>query len=309
LQRANRLEKVQEEMANQKEEMERNLALLTAELRSTRAELDHTLLQQREYVAKAAEMQMEIEFLTKASVQSNQQLGRVLEQQQRSTHSTAATSHHLQRQQQQDLEAKVTALTEWALASAEAKQLAVEHAKHLEHKVHDLLEQLEQHQRLLALEDAGLDTSVTNDTGITSGSGAREDSTPLLVTQSKERKLWSEHSSLVIGAGMERSYVLEFRTDSTVLEGEIIVVRWKFDVTPSDMDIYFSMYKGNYTENKGWESSDPLIKNRRVLGGGGGDIEGAFVIQNACTLVWSNTHSWIRPRTIKFLLDVFAITE
>jgi hypothetical protein len=310
LQRANRLEKVQEEMANQKEEMERNLALLTAELRSARAELDHTLLQQREYVAKSAEMQMEIEFLTKASVQSNQQLGRVLEQQQR-IHSTAATtSNHHQRQQQQDLEAKVTALTEWALASAEAKQLAVEHVKHLEHKVHVLLDQLEQHQRRQALEDAGLDSSTINDTSITSatGSGGREDSTPLLVTQSKERKLWSEHSSLVIGAGMERSYVLEFRTDSTVLEGEIIVVRWKFDVTPSDMDIYFSMYKGNYTEKKGWESSDPLIKNRRVLGGGGGDIEGAFVIQNACTLVWSNTHSWIRPRTIKFLLDVFAIT-
>lgn len=307
LNRANRLEKLHEEMANQREEMERNMALLTAELRSTKAELDHTLLQQKEYVAKSAEMQMEIDFLTKSSLQSNQQLVRVLEQQQRTHQSHGLTNDALSsqsvKQQQKEMEAKVTALTEWALASAEAKQLAVEHAKHLEHKVHELMEQIEQQQGQLYLEDTSLhSTSI----------GRKEDYTQSVVADqsNKERKLWSEHSSMVIGAGLEGSYPLEYRADVPIHEGELILLRWKFDVTPSDMDIYFSVYKGRHLDNKkGWESADPIIKNRRVIGGGGGDIEGAFAVQNACTLVWSNTHSWIRPRTIKFVLEVYAITE
>jgi hypothetical protein len=307
LNRANRLDKLHEEMANQREEMERNMALLTAELRSTKAELDHTLLQQKEYVAKSAEMQMEIDFLTKASLQSNQQLVRVLEQQQRTQHHHSLTTNALSsesvKQQQKEMEAKVTALTEWALASAEAKQLAVEHAKHLEHKVHELMDQLEQQRRHLHLEDTSLHTTSTC---------GKEDYAQGLLAElsSKERKLWSEHSSMVIGAGLEGSYLLEYRTDAPLHEGELILVRWKFDITPSDMDIYFSVYKGRHLDNKkGWESADPIIKNRRVIGGGGGDIEGAFAVQNACTLVWSNTHSWIRPRTIKFFLEVYAITE
>jgi hypothetical protein len=234
LNRANRLDKLHEEMANQREEMERNMALLTAELRSTKAELDHTLLQQKEYVAKSAEMQMEIDFLTKASLQSNQQLVRVLEQQQRTQHHHSLTTNALSsesvKQQQKEMEAKVTALTEWALASAEAKQLAVEHAKHLEHKVHELMDQLEQQRRHLHLEDTSLHTTST---------GGKEDYAQGLLAElsSKERKLWSEHSSMVIGAGLEGSYLLEYRTDAPLHEGELILVRWKFDITPSDIGL------------------------------------------------------------------------
>jgi hypothetical protein len=66
--------------------------------------------------------------------------------------------------------------------------------------------------------------------------------------------------------------------------------------------------QGKY-EHKKWDKADSLILNKTVLGGGGGDIEGAFPVKNACTLVWSNTHSWVRPRTVKFVVEVYAVTE
>ena len=60
-------------------------------------------------------------------------------------------------------------------------------------------------------------------------------------------------------------------------------------------------------DDKQIKTADPLMKSRIVLGGGGGEVQSAFVVQNACTLVWSNEHTWVRPRTIKYSIEAFAV--
>ena len=60
-------------------------------------------------------------------------------------------------------------------------------------------------------------------------------------------------------------------------------------------------------DDKRVKIADPVMKSCLVLGGGGGEVHSAFVVQNACTLVWSNEHSWVRPRTIKYSIEAFAV--
>ena len=92
------------------------------------------------------------------------------------------------------------------------------------------------------------------------------------------------------------------------MDFETVILRWKFDITPSDQDIMFSILKGKVDKTMAMDKgTDAVIRNRLVTGGGGGEVQGAFVVQNACTLVWSNTHSWVRPRTVKYSLEALAI--
>jgi len=172
----------------------------------------------------------------------------------------------------EELQAKVDALQEWALASAEAKRITCEHAKQLEAKLEELQPQ-EQSPKLNA-----------------------------------QRKLWTESISKVIGAGMTMQHTLELK-EIPIEEKEVVVVRWKFDVIPTDMDIDFWIVKGKFKEGKKLEPRDYLIEPRTVFGGAGGELMGAFSIQSACTLQWSNKKSWVRPRAIKFTMDAFAIQE
>lgn len=46
-----------------------------------------------------------------------------------------------------------------------------------------------------------------------------------------------------------------------------------------------------------------------VTGGAGGETEAAFAVQNSCTLLWSNEKSWVRPRTIKYFVDILAVKD
>jgi hypothetical protein len=50
-----------------------------------------------------------------------------------------------------------------------------------------------------------------------------------------------------------------------------------------------------------------LIKDRDITEGAGGETEGAFTVDDACTLLWSNATSWIRPRTVKYTVDVVSL--
>lgn len=52
-----------------------------------------------------------------------------------------------------------------------------------------------------------------------------------------------------------------------------------------------------------------MSKNRTVTGGAAGETEAAFAVQNACTLLWSNHSSWVRPRTIKYAVDIVAVKD
>ena len=290
LHRTSKLEKCNEDLAEKEDQTESKLAMTAAELRSAKAEADHLKLQLNDKMAALAEMQLEIDLVTKASVHANVRANESMK---------AASIVRTDTKYVQELEAKVTALTEWALASAEAKQLAVGHAKDLEKKLRELegssigVSQLTHDSALLMSGSSFLDNL---DTGV-------EDLQSL-----RERKLWAEGSSMVIGAGMEGFHLVEFRNEHRIHYRDIISLRWKFVMTPSDMDVVFSIYKGRCEGKNQWASVDALIKNRTVSGGGGGDLEGAFAVQNACTLVWSNAHSWIRPITVKFVVEVYAVT-
>eukprot|EP00978_Attheya_sp_CCMP212_P043446 scaffold284200_cov48-Attheya_sp.AAC.1 len=90
---------------------------------------------------------------------------------------------------------------------------------------------------------------------------------------------------------------------------EVALLRWRFDLTPADMDIVFSILKGNCPDSARQSKADAIIKNRHVTGGGGGDLTGAFAVQGACTLLWSNSTSWVRPRSVKFHVEAYAVLE
>jgi len=46
-----------------------------------------------------------------------------------------------------------------------------------------------------------------------------------------------------------------------------------------------------------------------VTGGAAGENDSVFVVQNACTLIWSNKKSWVRPISIKYDIEVLAIKD
>ena len=112
------------------------------------------------------------------------------------------------------------------------------------------------------------------------------------------------NSNLTISS-IVRGHIVELG-DHHLQDNETILLRWQFDVTPHDNDISFSILKGAVNDEK-IKTADPVMKSRLVLGGGGGEVQSAFVVQNACTLVWSNEHSWVRPRTIKYSIQAFAV--
>jgi len=75
-------------------------------------------------------------------------------------------------------------------------------------------------------------------------------------------------------------------------------------------DILFSVLKGRWegaTKPGQLKSADAIIRDRMVTGGAAGETTGAFVINNACTLVWSNERSWVRPKTVKCTVEAYAV--
>jgi hypothetical protein len=100
---------------------------------------------------------------------------------------------------------------------------------------------------------------------------------------------------------------LGYKEEMNTQPDQTVILRWKFDVTPSDLDIYFSILKGLCGDKKNQQAADACLKNRHVQGGGAGEVSGAFAVKNACTLLWSNEMSWVRPRTIKWTVDAVVV--
>lgn len=258
---------------------------LQLELRMAKTEAQRAQTKVKEKTIALREMQIEIDLVTKASVKANA----------RASESMEVVRHiKTDKQHVDELEAKVEALQEWALASAEAKRLTVERTKELEDKLkvfHDLLEMDPESNQV----KGGASTQ-------SGGANAKGDE----VVSMEGRKLWMRSSSKVVGAGMVATYVVPLG-DCKLNKDEIVVLKWKFDIIPGDLDIDFSILKGKFEETKKRDGADNLIKERIVVGGAGGEVSGAFAVQSACTLVWSNKRSWIRPRAIKFSVEAFAI--
>lgn len=280
---------------------------LQLELRMAKLETANAQRKMKEKAIALSEMQMEIDLVTKASVQANARASESLE-----------VVKHIQTDKRHvdELEAKVDALQEWALASAEAKRLTVERAKELENKLilfHEMLE-LEGEGDSTNAATAAASSSNAAAGGGTAAAGLSHKKDLIGITKiggdgatsTEGRKLWTRASSKVVGAGMEARYIVPLG-DCNLAQNEMVVLKWKFDIIPGELDIDFSILKGKYEDKKKRDGADNLIKQRTVIGGAGGEVSGAFAVQNTCTLVWSNKRSWVRPRAIKFSVEAYAI--
>lgn len=174
------------------------------------------------------------------------------------------------RQKVQELEAQVQALREWALASAESKRLAQERCNLLENKLKH-----------------------------TQGKPIEGDDS--------EKLLFSKNGSMVVGAGDQGFAIVELGQHASEVDSRFVILRWKFDSSPSDCTIDFNIMKGKCELPYQQSKADYIIKDRVITGGAGGESEGAFNVDAACTLLWSNAKSWVRPRTVKYSIDVISL--
>lgn len=245
---------------------------LQLELKMAKMETENATRSMKEKLASLAEMQMEIDLVTKSAMDANARAAEGME---------VAENAKSDKFKIEELRAKVSALQEWAIASSEAKEAVMEENRILEKK-------LAEHEKANEIEDVE-DSS--------SNSGKKK---------TAERLLWSNVSSLVIGAGTSQSKIFELG-ENKVMDFETVILRWKFDITPSDTDVHFSILKGKHMDKKSFKDADAVFKGRVVVGGGGGEVTGAFARQNSCTIVWSNEHSWVRPRAVKYSIEAFAI--
>ncbi len=238
---------------------------------------------------------MEIDLVTRSAMKANVRAAEGLE---------VAKTYQSDKAQVEELKAQVAALQEWAMAAAEAKEVIVEENKLLEQR----LNELERAQNSDGGDGSG-NHNYDDEMNPRPMTTLRSDNiSPSSKGKITERKLWTKSSSLVVGAGTSQCHVIELG-ENQVMDFETVILRWKFDITPGDVDIFFSMLKGRVDchDKNAVKGANSLIRQRRVLGGGGGEVQGAFVIQDACTLVWSNEHSWVRPRTIMYEVEAFAV--
>jgi hypothetical protein len=271
LKRSSQLEKENEELKKQNASESLKMNNLQLELRMARMETDEALRNSNEKTTALREMQLEIDLVTKSAMEANARAAEGLK---------VTKNLKSDRLRVEELEAKVLALEEWARASSEAKSVILEQNKALERKLSDLQRQVDGRTRSNSV---SLDDKAHN-----------------------ERHLWTKTSSLVIGAGALALRHIELG-DNQVMEFETVILKWKFDITPNDQDIVFSILKGRVDEKRTKDkNTSALIRNRVVLGGGGGEVENPFILQNTCTLVFSNEHSWIRPRAVKYQVEAFA---
>lgn len=311
--RYNHLEHTHKSLLNEHTHSKDTITNLQLELRMSKMETDHALRSLREKEAIVTEMQLEINLVTQSAVEAHKRAAEGMD---------IVQSVRMDKEYVDGLEAKVVALQDWALASTESKQLTNERCRGLEGRVRELEQMVELLQRknnggvgngngeegLISLEDGmnindiiplkkvggSSSSSLASSQGGNGGGG------------SSERKLWTKSSSLVVGAGMVGQIFIEL--GSVQIESyETVILRWKFDLTREEEDIYFSILKGICEDKRRQRGADACFRNRHVKGGGGGDVSGAFAVQNACTLVWSNEMSWFRPKTIKWTVDAVAI--
>lgn len=322
--RVTQLESLQQSLQNRNGHLERthksllldlqtaknSLTNLNLELRMSKMETEHALRTLREKEATMTEMQFEIDLVARSALEANKRAVEGME---------AVKSVKFDKEYVEGLEAQVSALQEWALASTESKRLTSERCRGLEDRVKELEEMValltrgEDGSGLIMDESSGfgLDRKISSELA---SSPLRTASSSIVIDDSNaapvhERKLWTKSSSLVVGAGMVGHAFLELgqQEELNIQPYETVVLRWKFDLTPSDLDIYFSVLKGLCGDKKSQRAADACLKNRHVNGGGGGEVNGAFAVKNACTLLWSNEMSWVRPRTIKWTVDAVAV--
>ena len=263
--RSSQLEGEVKDRRRENDELSSKVSRLELEKRMAVMEAEHATRSMQEKAASLAEMQMEIDMVTKASMTANVRAAQGEE---------IMKTVKSDKKRVQELEAQVQALQEWALASSEAKTLAQERVKVLE-------------MQLRALQH---------------GNAAQG---------GEERILSTYKGSMVVGAGDIGVHVVTL--DESILEeakfAERVVLRWHFDLNKEDLAVDFSLLKGNYPDKSKHKNAEPFIDKRIVRGGAEGEQEYAFAVQNACTMVFSNVKSWVRPRTIRYNISLLVLTQ
>lgn len=264
--RSTQLEETSKVLHQERDDARNLTKRLQMELRMAKLEAEQAQRAMMDKVASLEEMQMEIDLVTKASTKASVRAAKGEE---------AANSLKTEKNHIHQLESQVQALKEWALASAEAKQLMKERCRILEGKL--------KAQQGRSLPDSGDDKD------------------------SAEKFLFSKKGSMVIGAGDVGSFIVSLGEHASTVDSRFVILRWKFDSSPSDLTIEFNIMKGKCKTSSDFARADYLIKDRVITGGAGGESEGAFNTDSACTVLWSNAKSWIRPRTVKYSVDVIAL--
>lgn len=288
-------------------ELAQKISHIELEKKMAQMEVDHMTKQLQYNQSSLNEMQLEIELLSKQSTIQQTAAHRrgVMEgdMNRTSNRSDPELIQHLQEQ--------VKALEEWAIASNHAKTIANDRIRLLE-------------QQLAAKQQSvGPTTSVITDvssrsTGSTSdvhiGRSDGHSNNASMNDGNGEWVLDTRKASIVIGAGDVGIVLFELNPDQLKSVNSFtqrIALRWRFDILQgSDSDITFTILKGKCTTAAQRRNADTMIQNRMVKGGAGGEIdENAFSIHRSCTIVWSNQHSWIRPRTIKYILEAIVMND
>jgi len=260
--RSTQLEEGAKALQSERDEARNTAKRLQMELRMAKLEADQAQRAMMDKVASLEEMQIEIDLVTKASTKASARAAKGEE---------AANSLKTEKQYIQQLESQVQALKEWAMASAEAKQLMKERCRILES------------QQALRRQDSSDDKN------------------------NPEKLLFTKTGSMVIGAGDVRSVIISLGEHAPLVDSRFVVLRWKFDSSPPEYTVDFNIMKGKCKTSSDFAKADYLIKDRTIQGGAGGETEGAFNFDSACTMMWSNASSWIRPRTVKYAVDIIAL--
>ena len=269
------------------------------ESRMAKMEMERAIRAVKEKSATLEEMQLEMNLMYKSVSDAYSQASDNSKYNSINSNNNSHLSNHdrnsLSNEKAEEMKAKMEALQEWAIASANVKSVLTE-------RIAILTEQVKELKRPTGENDINDDFQSTVD----NSSIPSKD----MEGGPHERKLWSKTSSLVVGAGMVGSFVVYLGDDLNIQQDETIILKWKFDITPADTDIEYSILKGVHQEKLSRarrHTIDTVLKDTHVISGGAGEVQGAFAIQNACTLIWSNEKSWIRPKTIKFYLQAYAI--
>jgi len=222
LQRSSQLEQESKALYQERDAALLQVERLTLDLRMSHFEAEKTTRAMQDKMQSLQEMQLEIDLVTKASMDANVRAIRGEE---------AAKSVQTDREKVKQLEAQVQALQEWALASAESKRLCQERVMILEGKV-----------KAFESKDAANSSTVSNP-------GQR-----LLFVKNSSLVIGAGDVGFILVELKE--YALQLQM------GERVLLRWKFDITPAELSAEFNILKGNCATLQKQARADYIIKDR-----------------------------------------------
>lgn len=268
LHRSSQLEKEAKDRQHERDAMISKVSRLELEKRMAVMEAEHATKAMEEKASSLAEMQMEIDLVTKASHKANS----------RAAQGEAIIKNvKTDRQHVQKLESQVQALQEWALASGEQKNLAQERVRILEKQLQAL--QSQQGAKLSRTADSSERILFLKHGSFVVGAGD-------------------------VGT---RVFAITDEEKESVKLSERILLRWKFDLLQEDATIDLSIVKRNCEDPAARRQAEYIVRDRLVTGGAAGETENAFAVDSTCTMIFSNQKAWIRPKTVKYTVEAIVV--